>query len=130
MTLNFDFKQVKTIEFGVGRDDDDDQSFHLLPIDRDVQDALREMVEATWAAMQRDTDSPPKYEPSEKHAGSEYVYLPLDDELAVRMQELHQANNIAVDSDALSEPAAVFCYFARMTDRKGRRLTALRRATQ
>src|SRR2546426_481228 len=28
------------------------------------------------------------------------------------------------------DPATVFCYFARLTDSKGRRLTALRRATQ
>jgi hypothetical protein len=130
MTLNFDFEQIKTVEFGVGRDDGVGQTFRLLTVDGDVQGALREMAEATWVAMQRDSDSPSKYEPSEKHAGSEYVHLPLDDELAVRMRELHQANNMAVDSGALSEPAAVFCYFARLTDGKGRRLTALRRAIQ
>lgn len=35
-----------------------------------------------------------------------------------------------MDSAALSDPATVFCYFARLTDERGRRLTALRRATQ
>ena len=39
--------------------------------------ALREMVQATWDAMQRDKDGPAKYEPSEKHGSTEYLYLPL-----------------------------------------------------
>jgi len=130
MKLNFDVQQARTVEFGVGRDDKRGQTFQLLPVDGDVQGALREMVEATWAAMQEDTDSPPKYEASEKHASSEYLHMALADELAMRMRELHQANNMAVDSAALSDPAQIFCYFARMTDRKGRRLTALRRASQ
>ncbi len=130
MKLDFAFSQVTTTEFGVGRDDGDDQSFYLVVGDVDVQAALREIAEATWEAMQELTDAPPKYEPSEKYASSEYLHLPLHDELATRMRELHQANNLPVDATALSDPATVFCYFARMTDRKGRRLTGLRRATQ
>lgn len=130
MTLNFDFEKVKTVEFGVGRDGDDGQTFRLMPVDGNVQAALREMAQATWAAMQDATDSPQQYEASEKHASTEYVYLPLSDELAVRMRELHQANNMTLDTAALSDPATVFCYFARMTDAKGRHLTALRRASQ
>ena len=35
-----------------------------------------------------------------------------------------------IDSRALTDPKEVFCYFAKMTDARGRRLTALRRATQ
>lgn len=130
MSLTFDLGGVKTTEFGVGRDDGDDQTFCLLPVDGDVQDVLREMATATWEAMQNLTDSPARYEPSEKHESSEYVHLPLNDDLATRMRELHQADNLSLDSTALADPAKVFCYFARMTDGKSRRLTALRRATQ
>jgi hypothetical protein len=130
MNLDFDMKNVQTTEFGVGRDDGDDQSFSFVAVDGDVQGALREMVVATWEAMQRETDTPPRYEPSEKHASSEYVHLPIDDGMATRMRGLHEANNLPMDSTVLSEPANVFCYFARMTDGKGRRLTSLRRATQ
>jgi hypothetical protein len=35
-----------------------------------------------------------------------------------------------MDPNALADPTKVFCYFARMTDCEGRRLTALHRATQ
>ncbi|WP_157648532.1 hypothetical protein [Thiobacillus denitrificans] len=128
--LDFDFNQVQLVEFGLGRDDGNGRTFCLIPVDGDVQDALKEMAEATWAAMQGLTDNPPKYEPAEKHAGIEYLHLPLADDLAVSMRELHQANNLPIDAQALNNPENVFSYFVRFTDNQGRRLTALRRATQ
>lgn len=128
MALDFDLANVRTTEFGVGKDETDEQTFRCVAVDGDVQTALREMVTATWDAMNSLSDDPPRYEPSEKHASKEYVQLPLDDDLAERMRDLHQADNL--DSDTLSDPNTIFCYFARLTDGQGRRLTAVRRATQ
>jgi hypothetical protein len=99
-------------------------------VDSDVQAALREMVQATWDAMQEDEDGPARYEPSEKHGSTEYLYVPLQDEIASSVRQLHEAANLDIDSAALDAPDNVFCYFARLGDRKKRRLTALRRATQ
>ncbi len=130
MKLNFDFGAVQIIEFGVGKYDSDGESFCCVAVDGDVQEVLREMTKATWDAMQKLTPNPVKYEPSEKHAGCEYVYLPLDNDLAKGMRELHEANNLLMNTSAIGDPSKVFCYFSRMTDTKGRRLTALRRATQ
>jgi hypothetical protein len=130
MTLDFDFRSVRVTEFGVGRDEDGGPTYNLIPVDGAVQAALREMAAATWAAMQQLGDNPPRYEASEKYESSEYVHLPLDHDLAKLVQQLHQANNLSVDVAALSDPSTVFCYFARMTDKQGRHLTALRRATQ
>ena len=130
MKLNFDLQSVKTTEFGVGHDDGDDRAFSYMAVDAGVQAALREMAGETWQAMCASEEAPPKYEPSEKHGGVEYVYLPLEDDLSALLRDLHQANNLSPDSSALSDPSMVFCYFARLTDTRGRRLTALRRATQ
>jgi len=132
MNLEFDLENVIVTEFGVGRDDGNGQTFVTVPVDADVQAALREMVHATWNAMQKDKDEdgPAKYEPSEKHGGTEYLYLPLDDNMASSVRGLHEATNLDIESRALDEPSDVFCYFARLTDEKKRRLTALRRATQ
>lgn len=130
MTLNFDFGKVTLTEFGVGRDDDDGRAFVAVPVDTEVQAVLREMAVATWEAMQKDAKDPAKYEPSEKHGGTEYLYLPLDDDLAASVRDLHTAENLPLDFHALADPDTVFCYFARMTDNKARRLTALRRAAQ
>jgi len=130
MKLEFDLGNVTVTEFGVGRDDGNGQSFVAVPVDKYVQAALGEMVQATWDAMQKDDDGPAKYEPSEKHGGTEYLYLPLADELATSVRELHDAATLALHAEALTDPSDVFCYFARLTDTKRRRLTALRRATQ
>lgn len=130
MNLEFDLESVTVTEFGVGRRDGNGQSFVAVPVDVGVQAALREMVQATWEAMQKDGDGPVKYEPSEKYESIEYLFLPLTDNMATSVRELHGASNLPIDTAALSDPVDVFCYFARFTDKKQRRLTALRRATQ
>lgn len=131
MTLDFDLDNVTVTEFGVGRDSGNGQTFVAVPVDKNVQGALREMVQATWDAMQRDEDGPSKYEPSEKHGGTEYLYLPINDEMGASVRGLHEAANLDIDANALTgEPSDVFCYFARLTDNQNRCLTALRRASQ
>jgi len=130
MRLEFDLTSVTVTEFGVGRDDGDGQTFVAIPVDADVQTALREMVQATWDAMQKVEDGPVKYEPSEKHGSTEYLYLPVTDDMAASVRELHEVTNLDIDGGALEEPADVFCYFVRLRDKKKRRLTALRRASQ
>ncbi len=130
MKLEFDIQNVMVTEFGVGLDNDNGQTFVVVPVDVDVQAALHEMVHATWHTMQEDCDGPTMYQPSEKHCNIEYLYLPLGDVLASAIRELHDAENLAMDGHALEDSAPIFCYFARLTDDKGQRLTALRRASQ
>ncbi len=130
MNLNFDLEGVTVTEFGVGRDDGNGETFVTVPVDADVQAMLLEMVHATWGALQNDENGPVKYEPSEKHAGTEYLYMPLDDEMASSVRDLHEAVNLGIEAATLDEPSGVFSYFVRLTDGKRRRLTALRRATQ
>jgi hypothetical protein len=130
MTLAFDLGNVTITEFGVGRDNGNGQTFVAVPVDSGVQTALRDMAQTTWNAMQRNEDGPAKYDPSEKHGSTEYLYLPLDDDMAMSVRELHEALNLDLDANAVSDPSDVFCYFVRLTDKKKRRLTALRRATQ
>lgn len=130
MKLEFDLGNVTVTEFGVGRDDGDAQTFVAVPVDAGVQGALREMVRATWDALQKVEGGPARYEPSEKHGSTEYLYLPMADDMASTVRELHEATNLDIVSGALDEPAEVFCYFVRLTDKQGRRLTALRRASQ
>jgi hypothetical protein len=130
MKLDFDIENVTVVEFGVGRDDGNEQTFVAIPADAKVQATLREMVRATWRAMQDHEEGPSKYDPSEKHGGTEYLYLSLSDGLVTAIRELHVATNLSIDIGALSDPAHVFCYFARLTDKRNRRLTAMRRATQ
>ena len=79
--------------------------------------------------MIEQADDAPEYEPSEKYEGIEYVYLPLDNEFAAPLKDLHQAKNLPMDSDTLDRPEEIFCYFARIIDKQGHRLLGLRRST-
>jgi hypothetical protein len=129
--MNFNFNTITMTEFGIGRDDENGQNFIMIPVDRGVQNALYEMVKETDAAMQRisGNENPIEYEPSEKFASMEYLYLPLNDPMVVAIRELHEAVNLDIDTKALLSTENIFCYFARFQDSQGNRITAFRRAT-
>ena len=129
MKLAFDVNAVEVTEFGVGLETEESDTFLLAPIDSSVQLALREMVIATRDEMNDVSDVGRTYEPSEKYGAPEHLHLPMDDELAARVRQLHDAVNVKRDKTALTKTDEMFCYFAKMTDSKGRRLTAVRRAT-
>lgn len=130
MRVNFDFGHINVVEFGIGRDtgDGDEQNFTFVPVDAGVQNALCAMVQSTWRYMQ-DAGSPTKYEPSDKHASIEYLYLPLDDDMATSLAELHQAANLPIHAGVMNDPQKMFCYFARLTDKHQNKLTGLHRAS-
>lgn len=130
MKLEFDFCNVRIIEFGVGLDDCSSQSFCIVQVDGSTQSVLLDIAKYTMQAMLKMSETASRYDPSEKYASCEYVYLPIDDPFAKQMQVLHHANNLPLGMSALSEPTKVFCYFARMIDKDDQRLTALKRATQ
>lgn len=128
--LEFDLQNVSITEFGVGLDDGNGQAFVFVPVDDAAQKALCEIATATWSALQHCEDEPSKYEPAEKHGSTEYLYIQLTDTLAASVRELYTASNLNIDASVLSNPGDVFCYFARLTDDKQRRLVALHRASQ
>ncbi len=129
MALNFNLERIRSTEFGVGLDEAEGESFSLIPVDAEVQDALREMAAETREAMIEYGD-PDEYQPSEKHAPQEYLTTEVNSDWATRLRHLHDANNVPLGVGALEDPGDVFCYFARFSDSQGRKLTAVRRATQ
>lgn len=130
MKVAFDLTKVKTVEFGMGQDSGDEQVFFAVPVDPDAQKALVEMVKVTMQAMQNSGDNQIEYQPSEKYASVEWLFLPLSGNSTSSIQQLHNAANLLLNSNAISKMEEVFCYFARLTDSSGHRLTAMRRAAQ
>ena len=129
--IQFDFQTIQHCEFGIGRDlQGGAQEFVTVPAHVGVQTALPEMAERTNADMFRDDPHPQRYEPSEKHGSTEHLVLPIADALATSMRALHQAVNLPADALALNNLETMYCYFARFCDGNGRKLTALRRASQ
>ena len=71
---------------------------------------------------------PALFEIAEKYAGTEYVYLPTDDEKVMVIRNLHVAH-LDMTTDIFYDVPSIFCYFVRMMDEGGNRLTAIKRAT-
>jgi hypothetical protein len=128
--MNFNLNAVDFTEFGLGRDNQAEKPFTVIPVDNDVQTALQNMAQTTEAIMQKNASAPTLYEPSEKYGSSEYLYLPLDDNMASEIRLLHEAVNLDIDIGALLDHDNIFCYFARFKDNQGRGLTAFRKAAQ
>jgi hypothetical protein len=128
MPAQFDVNAAELVEFGVGIDERRGQLYVSVPIDSDIQAALREMVVATRDELKAAGEAT-TYDPGEKYASHENLRLPLDSELASHVVKIHKTKNLPIEPKALSDPTNVFCYFARMRDNKGHGLTAIRRAT-
>lgn len=134
MNLNFDLSHIKSTEFGIGRGNGDECEYVSVPVDTTVQTALIEMVKTTWEEMQNnymknDGEVPPQYEASEKYESNEYVYINTIDPIAEPLINLHEAINLPVFAAAMRSPNTISCYFVRLTDYEGNRLTGLRQAT-
>jgi hypothetical protein len=126
MTGSAKSNTVQATEFGVGVEDTESQQLVLIPIDAQIQTALKEMVSETRAQLS--TMDPALYQPSEKYGSTEHLYLQLDDDLAAHIRSIHEATNLPMDGKVLSRPSSVFCYFTRIVDDKGNRTTGIRRA--
>ena len=130
MNIDFNLDQITTTEFGVGRDRTGQPTFTLMSVNGQVQQVLLEMVRATISGLEQNEDGSAEYNPAEKYASREYLYLPIDDAMAETYHDLHNANNMDLDNNGRNNMSNVFCYFARFRDGDGKRLTALRRAGQ
>ena len=129
MPLDFELGLIEITEFGIGREIEERVEFVTIPVDANVQEALRDMASTTWNMM-RQAEEPLHYQPSEKYESPEYAVTPLQGDYAGVLRELHAAQMIPSDVDAIKHPEDIFCYFAQFSDATGHRLTALRRASQ
>lgn len=128
--LAIDREKIRTLEFGVGLSTQGSTPFTLIPAGRNVQETLEKMVQRTLDALDRQIASKARFDVADKHAGTEYLYVDLDDVMAEPLRALHLSENLDIDSRVLATLADVSSYFARLTDTDGRRLTAVRRANQ
>lgn len=126
--MDFDVTDVTTTEFGVGKEEDG-VAYFVVPANPDVQGKLRSMLSLTIERMEA-SEGGRLYSPAEKHAATEYLIVPAESDLEVAFRTLHEAENLPVDVEALWVPERVLSYFVRFTDGMGRRLTAVRKATQ
>lgn len=130
MKLEFDFNSVTDTEFGIGLGEINSPTFRRVSAKPDVQIALREMVQETWEAIEKHEVGPQEFEPSEKHSGTEYLFVRHSEIQDTFFRNLHEAQNMTRDASAINHPSRIFCYFTRIKDKHGCKVTGLRRAGQ
>ena len=128
MTIDIDLHDIAITEFGIGRKNP--TMFYAVAVDGSVHSMLRDMIQRTVALMERSVERGTYYQASEKYESKEYCYLDVEDPLGQLFLDVATASNLTIDSEFPNDLDTVTCYFARLTDHQGRRLTGFRRAAQ
>ena len=126
--IEFTFENVNLIEFGVGLKDNNGVAYKIVPVHTNAKTELLNMARTTWNLMNNNGADPEPYSPAAEHASMEYLFVPINDDMANKFRILHSAQNIMIDGDALTDHDRVTCYFTRYRDADGRSLTAVRQA--
>jgi hypothetical protein len=130
MRNEFSFNHIQSVEFCVNvHTDGHEDANYLVPIHRSVQDALKQVLEATLTAIEPEDGWQP-YELSEKHASKESLRADLAADAMASVRALHEEEGWPVRVGALNDPKKIAYYFGVFRDNRGRRLTAVRQATQ
>lgn len=130
MTLDCDLSNINTIEFGVGYAPITGHIFSAISVDMDVKLALANMVRNTWQNMRVLGSAPTRYQPAEKHASQEFLFLPLTHRLAAFPKTLFDVANFPLNQLNLTTPNDMFCYFAIFHDTNNKKLIAIKRPAQ
>jgi hypothetical protein len=128
--MKFDFNHIQSVEFGVCLDTGEGESYRRVPCDQGVQDALKEMLTETMAALTKEGTEFEEFSPAEKYAGNERLRVALDSDLVQKHRDVFATGDFDTDTHALDEPGALISYFALFRDRHGKKAMGFRRAAQ
>lgn len=133
MTLAFDFQSARPedVQFGVGFKK---SAPAVVSTELPVRQALLDMAADTWRAMEgsleEDSTGPSVYEPADKHSGSEYLVLDIEDDLAANAKLIHTAQHLSTLNNFYDVLPSMAFYFAQFVDSTGNVLTGLKKATE
>jgi Domain of unknown function (DUF4868) len=131
MRDEFGFQNIKSTELCVNVSEEEGSATYLIPSDRGVQKALREILESTVTHLEAsDAFSLPTYEPSEKYAAREPLIARLTLPEMANVKSIFEEEGWASNPHVLSERASLSYYFAVFRDQTKRKLVGVRRAAQ
>lgn len=130
MRNEFGFDAIRSTEFCVNATDGNTHTNYLVPSDRSVQSALREMLTETVRQFEAPGAEVPQYELAEKYAGTEPTVSALASEEMEVIRSLHDEEGWPPNPQILRNPAGIAYYFAVFRDNTGRKLLGVRRAAQ
>lgn len=131
MRDEFDFDHIQSVEFCVNVATTNDAHInHLVPIDQSVQDALKQVLNATLADIEPNEDDWSLYELSEKYGSKESLRADISAAEMAAVKTLHEEEGWEINASALTNPKTIAYYFGVFRDNRGRKLVGVRQATQ
>ena len=130
MRNEFDFDHIQSVEFCVSVVTDGDHVSYLVPIDQSVQDALKQVLNATLAKIEPGDDDWSPYELSEKYGSKQSLRADITAAEMAAVRALHQEEGWEINAQALTNPTKIAYYFGVFRDNRGRKLLGVRQATQ
>jgi hypothetical protein len=121
-----------TIEFGICSLINQEHIINLIPIDQSVRDSLLMMHVEFYNTYFRIADDPRLFEPSEKYAQTEKLFIPLTSyDSLTEFDNLHKRSNIPVSDVNLNVIARnIVYYFAVFHYTGGRKQVGIKRPSQ
>lgn len=103
---------------------------YLVPSDKSVHEALKEVLTATVNAFEPVDDDWANYELSEKHSPTESLRADLESSAMDAIKALFAEEGWEVNTGALADPSRLVYYFGVFRDGRKRKLLGVRQATQ
>ena len=120
-------EDVTGVEFGVCADNGNDRQYFLLPVGREVQGALQEMLSATQDQWRSCDNNEQNYNPAQKYGTRERL-SPRNYEELQEISNLYHAENIVRSRDAIDDPYSIYYYFAIFIIANDNNIIAVRKA--
>jgi hypothetical protein len=127
-SLNYD--DLEIVEFGVGKDAENEPAFYLIPTDRNVKNILVDIYNTTLNKMTKIAQDPSQYEPSQKYGSREHLYIDINDNMVTILRNLNTAVNLDTNCNEINNIDDIYCYFTRYHCVNGEYITGVKRSTQ
>jgi hypothetical protein len=121
----------RQVEFGVCSVVNNIETFYRVPIDNSVRETLIEMLEEFYATHNSILDEADQFQPSEKYASTEKLFINLDQENLGSLQELYNTDGLPVSELEFTDLAKdISYYFGVFYPKKGAKTIAIKRPAQ
>jgi len=130
MRDEFGFDDIASVEFCVSVSDREGTNTFIVPSQRNVQEALREMLTQTVHELETVDAAVRQYELSEEYPGKQSLRADLASDEMATIRALYEEEGWVPNPAALREPADISHYSAVFRDGAQRKLVGVRRAAQ
>lgn len=128
MSRDFRIDDIQSVEFAVCHDTSKGERYYQIPVDKGVQDALKDMLKNTIETLHSGENQMETYEPAQKYASTECLEIGLDNEHMEKLKQIYKTENIVTNAEMIKDTKGMAFYFAIYRDTKKNKLVAIRRA--